>query len=358
MRLKKIKLTNFRNFDTSEVELSDGATVFYGGVGEGKSNLLEAIFLLSVGRSYRTSETNQVIGWGHSEAYVRGEGENSSGDFSIAIKVSKIEKRIELNGENGKKSIDLFGGLRTVIFHADDIAIVSGGPYMRRRFLDLALSQASKNYVYSLRDYYRILKQRNSALSNYLQNDLGEWDEQLSKTGAWITQVRAKAIDDISNDAAKFVKTLSGENEDLEIKYLPSGDANQENFKRKMQKAIDQDVIRGTTSVGPHRDELKIMLGGVDARFYSSSGEKKTITLALKLAELEFIRNLSGEKPILLLDDLFSTLDIKRSKALLSVTGDGSQCVITTTDMNLLKDEIKGGAMLFEVDSGIIKKAN
>jgi len=357
MRIKNLKLNNFRNFAEGEVAIGDGITVFYGGVGEGKTNLIEAISLLSVGRSYRTSETQQVISWGKNEAYVRGEGGGIGGELAVAIKVTKTGKKIELNGENNKKSIDLMGGLTSVIFHSEDIAIVGGGPQARRRYLDLALSQSSKNYAYNLGEYYKILKQRNSALLKCSQADIAAWDEQLSQTGSWITQVRTRVLGEISQTASQIIRSLVGEDQKLEIIYTPSGAVDPESFKFRLSKAMNIDMSRGATSIGPHRDDFKLLLSGVDARYYASSGEKKTIVLALKLAEVEFIRSVTGEKPILLLDDVFSTLDIKRSKALLSVTGDGSQCIITLTDLNLLMNEFKSGAKLYEVAKGRIKQS-
>ncbi len=357
MHIKNLKLNNFRNFTQGEVAIGDGTTVLYGGVGEGKTNLLEAIFLLSVGRSYRTSESHHMISWGKSEACVRGEGSGAGGNIAVAVKVTSTGKKIELNGENNKKSIDLIGGLRSVIFHSEDMSIVNGGPQVRRRYLDLAISQTSKNYAYNLRDYHRILKQRNSALLRYSNADVTEWDEQLSRVGAWITQVREKVIAEISRAANMTVRSLVEESHQLEIKYIPSGDADPERLRAKISKAIHIDISRGMTTIGPHRDDFKLLLSGVDARYFASSGEKKTIVLALKLAEVDFIRAVTGEKPILLLDDVFATLDLKRSKALLSVTGDGAQCIITLTDMNLLREEFKSGAMMYEVAKGRIKQA-
>jgi DNA replication and repair protein RecF len=357
MRIKNLKLNNFRNFTQGEVALGDGTTVFYGGVGEGKTNLIEAIFLLSVGRSYRTAENHHMISWGKSEAFVRGEGGGAGGDIAVAVKVTSKGKKIELNGENNKKSIDLIGGLRSVIFHSEDMSIVGGAPQVRRRYLDLAISQTSKNYAYNLRDYHRILKQRNSALLKYTNADVTEWDEQLSRVGAWITQVREKVIAEISKEANLTIHSLVGENHQLEIKYVPSGDADPERLKAKISKAIHVDIARGITTVGPHRDDFKLLLSGVDTKHFASSGEKKTVVLALKLAEVEFIRAVTGERPILLLDDVFATLDLKRCKALLGVTGDGTQCIITLTDLNLLRDEFKSGALLYEVAKGRVKQA-
>ncbi len=357
MRIKKLKLNNFRNFSEGEVAIGEGTTVFYGGVGEGKTNLIEAVFMLSVGRSYRTAETHQVITWGQNEACVRGEGQNSSGEFAIAVQVSKSGKKVELNGESNKRSIELIGGLRTVLFHGEDINIVSGGPHARRRFLDIALSQASKNYAYNLRDYYRILKQRNSALNQSAGAGVCEWDEQLATTGSWLTQIRAKVIKEIGATANLVIKSLGGGDNELKLSYQPSGETDAFKFKMRLSRSLSYDIARGATTVGPHRDDFKIVLSGVDARNFASSGERKTIVLALKLAEVEFLKAVTGEKPILLLDDVFSALDIKRSKALLGVTGDGSQCIVTLTDLNLLRDEFRAGARLYEVRQGRIIQA-
>ena len=355
MRLNNLKLNNFRNFTQNEIVLTGGTSVFYGGVGEGKTNLIEAIFLLSVGRSYRTSETHHVINWGKEEAYVRGEGVGPAGNISVAIKVTKTGKKYELNGENNKKSIDLIGGLNSVMFHSDDLAIVGGAPQVRRKYLDIAISQSSKNYAHNLRDYYKILKQRNSALFKRSLEEAKVWDDQLSNLGAWITQVRAKVIEEISPPADKMFRSISEEDEKLGIEYLPSGDADPEKFRDRLTKATFMDMSRGITSVGPHRDDFKLLLAGVDARYFASSGEKKTIVLALKLAEVEFIKSVTGETPILLLDDVFAMLDMKRSRALLEVTGDKTQCIITVTDLNMLRNEFSPGARFYEVMNGKIR---
>jgi DNA replication and repair protein RecF len=356
MRIKRLKLNNFRNFNEGDIALNDGMTVFYGGVGEGKTNLIEAVFMLSVGRSYRTSVSDHVIAWGKGEAYVRGEGKNSVGDFSVAIKVSKTEKLIELNGESNKKAIELIGGLRSVVFHSEDIVIISGSPAARRRYIDLAISQASKNYVYNLRDYYKVLRQRNSALIRHSQPSVGEWDEQLATLGSWLTKVRGDVIEELAKSANTFVGALAGDAKKLDLRYMASGAPDRSRYMAMLSRSRDIDTLRGSTQIGPHRDDIKITLGGADARHFSSSGEKKTIALALKLAEVELLRGVTGEKPIMLLDDLFSTLDVRRSKALLEVTGDGSQCIVTLTDLNLLKEELNKGAVLYEVKGGAIKQ--
>ena len=357
MRLKKIHLKDFRNLSDCELSLSDGTTVFYGGVGEGKTNIVESILLLSIGRSHRTTENGQMISWGKNEAYVRGEAENSTSKLTAAIKITRNGKRIELNGEQNKRSIELIGGIKSVIFHSEDISIVGGGPALRRRYLDVAISQASKNYAYNLRDYYKALKQRNTALNAFPGSNLAEWDDQLSSLGSWITQVRAQAVLEIAEMAKKIAGSLIGVEGNFNISYSPGGEDTPETFKVRLAKARPVDNVRGITTVGPHRDDIKIILDGVDARYFASSGEKKTIALALKLAEVEFIQSMTGEKPIVLLDDVFSTLDQKRSRALLSVTGDGSQCIITTTDLNYLIDEIREGVSLYEVSNGQTRKA-
>ncbi len=355
MRLNNLKLNNFRNFAQNEIALTGGTSVFYGGVGEGKTNLIEAIFLLSVGRSYRTSEMHHVISWGKEEAYVRGEGGGQAGDITVAIKVTKTGKKYEINGENNKKSIDLIGSLHSVMFHSEDLAIVGGAPQVRRKYLDIAISQSSKNYAHNLRDYYKILKQRNSALFDRSTEEAKVWDDQLANIGAWLTRVRAKVIEEISPPADRIFKSLAGNEEKLEIIYLPSGDADPDKLKDKLIKATYMDMARGITSVGPHRDDFKLLLSGVDARHFASSGEKKTIVLALKLAEVEFISSVTGETPILLLDDVFAMLDLKRSRALLDVTGDKTQCLITVTDLSPLKKEFSPNARFYEVVGGTIK---
>lgn len=357
MRIKNLKLLNFRNFSQACVDLGEGVTIFYGGVGEGKTNLVESVGLLSLGRSYRVSDTRQVISWGREASYVRGEAESSSGSFSVAVKVTKAGKQIELNGESNKRAFDLIGGLRTVIFHSDDTVLVGGAPQSRRKFIDLSLSQASRNYLSNLRDYYRILKQRNAALLSHNLSGLDEWDTQLATTGSWLTQVREKVIGELGTAASQLLGSLAGSGNRLKLSYLMSGDPDPAAFRARLLRAHGLDISRGSTSVGPHRDEIRITLNGVDAKFYCSSGEKKSIAIALRLAEVEFIRSFTGEKPVVILDDLFSSLDVRRSRALLSVAGDGSQCIITSNDVSALKD-IVGDSCLYEVRNGNIREAS
>ncbi len=356
MRIKTLQLNNFRNFTQAHIALNEGTTVFYGGVGQGKTNILEAMFMLTLGRSFRTAEAAQVISWGKSEAYVRGEGRSCAGELSIGIRVRKSGKYIELNGANNKRPVELIGGLRSVMFHADDVLIVSGAPHYRRRFLDLAISQSSATYLHNLREYYKIMKQRNSALMKPDRSGMDVWDEQLATTGSWLAGVRAKIVAELAPAAEKILRMLTGGDEKLEIRYLSSGGEDAQGFREKLIRTRGLDISRGLTSIGAHRDELRIMLDGVDARQFCSSGEKKSIVLAIKLAEVELIRSVTGERPAMLFDDLFSSLDEKRSKALMRMAGEGGQSVITLTDMGLIR-EIPGSAALYEVRRGEIRKA-
>jgi DNA replication and repair protein RecF len=183
------------------------------------------------------------------------------------------------------------------------------------------------------------------------------WDRQLITHGAWLTQVRAKVTAEISKIADNYARALSEGTMSMKMKYVPSGDENVGIYEEKLDAARHIDAERYTTSVGPHRDDIYIELNDTDARYYASSGEKKTAALALKMAEADFITGVTGEKPILLLDDVFSSLDIRRSRALLSVASDSPQSIITLTDLNILKQDIKSGAKFYEVRQGRMAQA-
>ncbi|MFC1560236.1 DNA replication/repair protein RecF [Candidatus Margulisiibacteriota bacterium] len=355
MLINTLRLKDFRNIKEVAADLSPGTTIFYGGIGEGKTNLIEAIYLLSIGRSHRTSSSSDMIYWGSDEAAVKGEGESGTGKLSTLVKIKGERKKVEVNGASCGKTLDLLGNFRSVLFHSEDLKIVKDDPSFRRKFLDIVISQVSKNYAYSLRDYYKALRQKNHALAGGVADNADIWDEQLASLGAWITEVRAKTIKEMGSIAARMFTVLIGEDLQLSLGYSKSAPTDKVEYMEKLKQAKPFDVARGRTSLGPHRDDIEIKVNGKSARQFASSGEQKVIMLSLKMAEVEFIKGMTGEEPLLLLDDVFSSIDERRSKALLGSTGNGSQCIITTTDLNSVQRDLLRDAKLYEVKDGGIK---
>lgn len=357
MAIKEIRLKDFRNIKGADLELSEGTTIFYGGIGEGKTNLIEAIYLLSIGRSYRTQNSRHLIHWGKDEAAVRGEGENSNGKLSMLIKIQNEGKKVEVNGTGYSKSMELLGRIRTTLFHSEDMRIVKDEPSYRRKFLDIVISQISRNYAYSLKDYFKVLRQRNQVLMSGNRQNTEVWDEQLSSLGSWITEVREKTIKEISNIAARIFRGLRGEEAKLEMNYIKSATEDKSSYAEKLNRTRSLDIAKGITGIGPHRDDLEIKVNGRDARLFASSGEQKVITLSMKMAEAEFIKGMAGEEPVLLLDDVFAAIDEPRSRSLLKGAGSSAQRVITTTDISSIQKDVLKDAKLYEIkDGGAVKR--
>ena len=322
MRITGLKLHNFRNYRDLEQAFEPGLTVFTGLNGAGKTNVLEAIFLCALGRSHRTSRDAELIRMGEMEGMVLLNLVTRGGSRSIREElVSGERKRIFLDGAPVAKSGELMGCLNVVMFSPEDLILVKGGPAERRRFMDMEISQLKPAYYYDLQQYNQALKQRNNLLKDGIETagDMLElWDEQLSRLGARIEIARAAFCRDL--------KELAGELHD----HMSSGKEN-----------LDKDLIRGFTSAGPHRDDLLLELNGCDVRTYGSQGQQRTTALSLKLSEIALIERLRQEKPVLLLDDVFSELDERRRELLLSAI-EGCQGFITCThlaELGAVQDE-------------------
>jgi len=356
MTVKEIRIKNFRNLKEVATELSGGTTIFYGGIGEGKTNLIEALYMLSIGRSYRTSNGRDLICWGEEEAAVRGDGDSGAAKLSMLVRIRNEGKKVEVNGSSCSKGMELLGKFRAVLFHNEDIRIVKDDPSFRRRFMDIVISQVSKNYAYSLKDYYKTLRQRNRSILDGGNTEI--WDEQLASLGSWITDVREKTIKEIDRIAAKIFKILIGAERNLSLVYQQSSIKDKDQYLEQLKNTKALDVARGTTNVGPHRDDIKISVDGRDVRQFASSGEQKVVMLSMKMAEVDFIKGMTGEQPTLLLDDVFSAIDEQRSMTLLKSTGNGAQCIITTTDLNSVKRNMLGEARLYEVKNGSVRSGS
>lgn len=344
MIVKSIRVNNYRNLEYQTVNLQKGLNVFCGLNAQGKTNFLECLVLSSLGKSPRTDRDKDLINWDKDWATVRTEFSSASTDGVIEIKLSKTEKkRVAVNGLPIVKIGELLGWINVIYFSPEEIKVIREGPDARRRFMDIDLCQTDKNYLYTLGRYNRILSQRNNLLKSDGKNkDIGEmlsiWDRQLAKEGAKLYLKRRDFVEKISPIAAQVHQKLTDGREEMTVVYQTEteGDnaAQAESWlTQKLADTLEKQVRLGFTTNGVHRDDIKFTVNGVDIRKFGSQGQQRTAALALKIAEAKLIRQLTGEYPILLLDDVFSEIDACRSKQLLSYTAE-IQTVLTATEFD------------------------
>ncbi|MGF7060727.1 DNA replication/repair protein RecF [Brassicibacter mesophilus] len=344
MYVKSIKLINFRNYKKIDIQLNSKLNVFLGDNAQGKTNLLESIYICSTGKSYRTNREKELINLDKDKAYVGLEVKKEHYNKYIEIKLEKDKaKRIRVNKVELGKVSELIGQLNVVIFSPEDLKLVKEGPSERRGFLDNEISQIKPKYRYNLSKYNKILMQRNNLLktAQYDRKKLkimDVWDTQLSSVGAEIILNRVDFLNKLSLISQDIHKKLTGNNEELILQYLSSFNIIdmgkleiQNRFKEILEKNIDKDVEKGTTEYGPHRDDIEIIIDGLSCRIFGSQGQQRTAALSLKLAEVELINMETGEYPVLLLDDVLSELDYNRRRYLVSTFKD-IQTIITSTD--------------------------
>lgn len=339
MRVTGLRLVNFRNYPSLSLRPDAGLCVLTGENAAGKTNVLEALFLCSLGRSHRTIRDSEMVRSGESAGSVAVDMDTRSGPRRIECKLfSGDRKRMFIDGAPLSRSGELLGCLNVVMFAPEDLALIKDGPGERRRFLDMAISQLRPSYYYTLQQYNAALKQRNALLKEPegLDYDALEcWDEQLSVLGAAIVLARAELVEHMGTIAAEQHETLSDGTETLVAAYEPNvAPSDRETLTKTLRLALsdtaERDVYRGSTSVGPHRDDLKLVINGSDVRVYGSQGQQRTTVLSLKLAQLEILRAEKEDSPVLLLDDVFSELDRNRQKMLLIAAQD-CQTFLTCT---------------------------
>lgn len=338
MQIKKLVLQNFRNYEREEFSFTDGLNVLFGKNAQGKTNCVEAIFYLCTGASLRIRHDKQLIRLGAENAYIFAETQNRYGRVTVEANIFENKREIKINGSKISKNAELLGHVNSVFFSPLELRLIQDGPDERRRFMNLSISQMSAPYYTALLRYNKILEQRNSLLKNADYNlvldTLPVWDEQLCKYASIIIKKRQEFLEKLTPYAQETHAFLTDKAEKLTVKLDKTYQGEEEEIaqilKRRLANAYDKDLRLGFTSVGPHRDDLDIHIGGIDAKYYASQGQMRTASLALKLAELEIFKEICGEYPILILDDVMSELDLPRRKKLLQKI-DGIQTLLTCT---------------------------
>ena len=340
MWINNIKLSNFRNYNKKEIKLHENINVFFGENAQGKTNIIESIFLSSIGKSFRTNKEKELIKFNEEKALVEINFQKSDRDGNIKIEIGD-KKQIYLNGIKLKKLSELLGNINIVIFTPDDINILKGGPQNRRKFLDIMISQLRPNYMHILTLYLKTLEQRNNylkqiKLENKDENLLDIWDEKLIEYGLKIYEYRKEFIEKIQNKIKNIHKEITQDKEEIEIKYFSDANTRQ-NFINELKSRRKLDIIKGFTTKGVHRDDFVVYINGREVEIYGSQGQHRTAILSLKLSELKVIYDEIGEYPILLLDDFMSELDDKRRKNFLNNIKD-IQVIITCTEKITLEN--------------------
>ncbi|MCK8060844.1 MULTISPECIES: DNA replication/repair protein RecF [unclassified Fusibacter] len=367
MHIKRVELTNYRNYNKLALDIHQNANVIIGDNAQGKTNLLEALFFAAFGKSFRTSKDQELIK--DEEVYFKLHLDffknNRDQTIDLILKQDKA-KQILLNGVPLKKISELIGSLNVVLFSPEDLRLIKGGPAERRKFIDREISNLNRMYMDNLINYHKILNHRNKLLKSAqfrksLLDTIDVWDEQLVHYGVKVIMKRMDFIKKLSEVTATTHLEITDGKEILEIDYF-TGMIEQSSFdydrivygfKEKLKSCIDKDVKYGFTSVGPHKDDLIIKINGQDARKYSSQGQQRTAALSMKLSEITLIQNELGERPILLLDDVMSELDLTRRQMLMHAIK-GLQTIITTTDLTGLDQDQMAPFQVVEIEKGAV----
>ena len=358
MRLRRLQLKNHRNY--AELDLSPGPSVnvFIGANGQGKTNLLEAVAMLALSSSPRARRDIELVGPVGPSSRIEAEIETGVLRRELALSLSvegdRARRTIEVDG-NRRRAFDLPGNFRVTLFWPDDLGLVKAGPELRRRFLNQMLVQVEPGYARALAGLRRVLEQRNSLLKRIAAGEGGQetleaWNEELVRVGTEIVDARARAVAELEPVANHCHRQIAA-GETLEIRYQGPP----KNMAEAVHNSLAEDLRRGSTSVGPHRDDLLVSLDGREARSFASQGQQRTAVVSLKLAEAAVIEARTGERPVLLLDDVLSELDGDRRASLLGEVAGGGQVIITSVEAGPFPPELIARAMVWTVEQGRIQ---
>jgi recF protein len=361
MIVKSLELMDYRNYNNLGISFSNGTNILYGENAQGKTNILEAIYLCGTTKSHRGSKDREIVKFQREEAHVRIIIEKNQISHRIDLHIKKNKaKGVAIDGIPIKKQGELFGMLNLVFFSPEDLNIIKNGPGERRRFLDLELCQLDKIYLSNLTNYNKVLIQRNNLLKQIgfnrkLLDTLYIWDQKLVEYGLHVIEARSNFVDRLNGLVPDIHNKLTGGREELLIRYEPN--VNQSNFEEKLNKTLERDLSLKMTNVGPHRDDLNFIIADADIRKYGSQGQQRTAALSCKLAEIDLVRSIIKDNPVLLLDDVLSELDRQRQTHLLNSIG-GIQTIITCTGLEEFVNHRFDYDEIFHVVDGTVTSEN
>ena len=359
MHIKKIKINNYRNYNEAEISFHEKMNILYGDNAQGKTNILESMYVCATSKSHRGSKDREIIRFDNDESHIKVNVKKNDMNYRIDMHLKKNKpKGIAVNGIPIKRAVELFGILNIVFFSPEDLNIIKNGPSERRRFIDMELSQLDKIYLDCLINYNKVVNQRNSLLKEYafsgredIISSLDIWDMQLVKYGNDVIKSRKKFVKEI-NDLVKSIHTkLSGDREQLEIIYEPC--VKEQDFESELVRIRDRDLKFKCTNIGPHKDDMCFLINGMDVRKYGSQGQQRTAALSLKLAEIELVKQIIHDTPVLFLDDVLSELDSRRQNFLLDSIGN-IQTMITCTGLDEFINNRFSINKIFKVVNGTV----
>ena len=361
MIIKNIKLKNFRNYENLDFVLNNRLNIIIGNNAQGKTNILESIYFLSLTKSFFAVNDKVVIKKNCLYARIDGIITSNNGCNNLSILVNNYGKYLKIGNKEIKKSSDYLGNLKVILFSPDNIRLLKEGPSIRRRFLNIEISQLSKRYILILNQFNDLLKQRNEYLKN-IRNSLMDKDYMLilnQKFGELAYQIynfRNDFIVEINKRIKDIYKSIINI-DNIEIKYITDVKLNDKEImineiKDRLDKNYDKEILYGNTLIGPQRDDFSILLNGNDISSYGSQGQMRIAILSVKLSEIDIIFNKFGEYPVILLDDIFSELDVDKKNKLIKYLNCDKQVIITTTDIENINEELVNNAKLFKIDNG------
>lgn len=376
MRIKSLKLLYFRNYLSTNIEVHPSLNVLVGNNANGKTNIIESIFCLALGKSYRTKSDSECIMFGEAATAMSCVVNKNDKNLDIMLGINNKGKSAKIAGIKKTKLTDFVGELNVVLFSPEDLQLVKGSPALRREFINREFYQYSRIYHKYYLMYQHLLKQRNSYLKDMRKNPKDEMflayletiTSQLAKVAIYITKERVSFVHEISALTYQNMLNISNGQETLKIKYKSSvleslniTDVNDTNFteenlvKVMMKKSFD-DIMRGSTKIGPHQDDLEFYINDLDAKMYASQGQQRSIVLSLKLAEINYLKSKTGTYPVLLLDDVLSELDKNRQLKLLDAINENVQTFITTPSISDIKEDLLKKAKVFKIENGNISE--
>ena len=359
MFIKRLQMLNYRNYNVLDISLGPHVNVFMGDNAQGKTNILEGIYYCAFARSHRTSKDRELINWNADNALLSVSVGRERLDKRIDISILKDGKKaIQINKIKIKKIGELFGNFNVVMFSPEDLKIIKDSPSVRRKFIDMELCQLNPKYYYNLVQYNKVLNERNSILRNRnINKDILEvYDMQLVEFGYNIIMERLEYIKKLNKYSEKIHSDITSGKEKIEFRYtstIKDLENIKDNFYALLEKNRVRDSERGITSVGPHRDDFIVLINDIDTKSYGSQGQQRTAVLTIKFASLKIIKELTGEHPVLLLDDVLSELDFSRKRYILSTIGD-IQTIITCTGIEDLYEYLDDKSKVFKVKDGEI----
>lgn len=369
MRLSNLELLNFRNYENLSLVFEKDLVIFLGENAQGKTNVLEAIYALAMTRSHRTTHEQELIEWQKKEANVRGTIEKKSHKVLLDVCFTKKGRRTKINHLEQKKLSSYVGQMNVILFAPEDLALVKGTPQLRRKFLDMEIGQISPVYLHNLVQYQHVLKQRNLYLKQLAETKKADelyltiLTEQLIEFGSKVLFERLQFIKKLEHWANTLHQSISQQKETLTITYDSSIELSTdstiesiaESYQQALGKTQKNERFRQVTLVGPHRDELLFFINGHNVQTYGSQGQQRTTALSVKLAEIDLMKEETGEYPILLLDDVMSELDDSRQLHLLEAIEGKVQTFLTTTTLDHVKEKMTVEPMIYYVEQGKIK---